>query len=145
MDTELHWLTQRIEELREAVKKSRWHLEEVREYRGDLMHMWQDNCSREMTRRFLDPLDADGVTSLVELDRQTELLQSCDAALHQAADFCNLSLIASAELRQLIDEAESIFRALTSIVSEANERTGESAAHSAQALSLLAQANAAGA
>ncbi len=145
MDTELHWLAQRIEELREAVQKSRWHLEEVREYRGELMHMWQDNCSREMTRRFLDPLDAEGVTSLVELDRQTDLLQSCHAALDQAADFCNVSLVASAELRQLVDEAESIFRALTSIVSEAIERTGESSAYAAQALNFLHQAEAAGA
>jgi hypothetical protein len=66
-----------------------WSMEQesrtLQELRKDIGGIWQDEASRELTSRYLDPHETEDQTMLAGLDHQKEALDNSEARLASAA------------------------------------------------------------
>lgn len=142
---EISWLARRLDELRDAAQHVRWELSALQDTRHEVAPVWDDTCSREMSRRFLDPMADEASASLAEMDRQIAGLDSCTVALQTAAAALATAAQDSAQVRQIIMVIMSIFKTMDAIHSGIEYEASQSIDYQGEAVALLAQADSAGA
>ena len=144
MHDQIQWVSNQIASLEDTTRQSKWHLDQVDDQRRQLRGVWDDACSEDMIRRFLNPHARDATETLSVLGVQIQQLQGVSAACGSAYTEFEHVMSQSAEIERLVGEAGNLFRSLDSLVSEVNRHVEFSHHHANLAITRLEEANRAG-
>lgn len=144
MHEQIRWVSNQILSLEDTTRQSKWNLEQLEDQRTQLRAIWDDSCSEDMARRFLNPQARDAAEALGALGTQTQQLQAVSSACERAYSDYEHVMSHSSEIERLVGEAGNVFRTLDSLVSEVNRHAESSDHQASQARIRLEEANRAG-
>lgn len=144
MHEQIQWVSNQVASFEDTVRQSKWQMEQIDDQRTQLRRVWDDACSEDMARRFLNPQARDATEALSFLEVQIQQLQGVSAACGDAYTEFEHVIARSAEIERLVGDAGNVFRTLDSLVSEVNRHAESSDHHANQAKMRLEDANRAG-
>jgi hypothetical protein len=144
MQEQIQWVSNQVASFEDTTRQSKWNLDQLQDQRTQLRAVWDDACSEDVARRFLNPQARDAEEALHALGEQIRQLQSVSSACGKAYTEFEHVMSHSTEIERLMGDAGNLFRTLDSLVSEVNHRTESSDHHVSQSEILLVEANLAG-
>ncbi|RBP44255.1 hypothetical protein DES53_10474 [Roseimicrobium gellanilyticum] len=120
MNSDHTWLRQQHSQFESELQRSMLFMQDHLERRSEVSGLWNDECAREMGRRFLNPLHEEAASSLEKLRRQHAAHASTATDLESATGAFHDASRASQCLHRQADEALATFRRLDSSLDHAN-------------------------
>jgi hypothetical protein len=140
MNENLTWLAQLIDSDRESLGLARCHSGDVREKREEMRLLWNDDCGRDLSRRYLDPIEKSWSSCGSKIESQAASLENACTYLKNCAACADRALALAREFAQVLEEYRSVEMQIESLRAGIAQLANEASESIAFVAELLQQA-----
>jgi hypothetical protein len=140
MNENLTWLAQLIDSDRESLGLARWHSGYVREKREEMRLLWNDDCGRDLSRRYLDPIEERWDFCGSKIESQAASLENACTHLKNCTACADRARALAREFAHVLKEYRSVEMQIESLRAGIAQRVNEASDSIASVAELLQQA-----